>query len=60
VLSGNAEKEGKDLLSLIVRANMDPDLKANQRMSDTEVLGQITTFFLAGKYRSGAFFHEVG
>lgn len=49
VLSGNAEKEGKDLLSLIVRANMDPDLKPTQRMSDKEVLGQITTFFLAGE-----------
>lgn len=49
VLSGNAEKEGKDLLSLIVRANMDPDLKPTQKMSDEEVLGQITTFFLAGK-----------
>lgn len=48
VLSGNAEKEGKDLLSLIVRANMDPDLKATQKMTDEEVLGQITTFFLAG------------
>jgi cytochrome P450 len=60
VLSGNAEKEGKDLLSLIVRANMDPDLKANQRMSDTEVLGQITTFFLAGEYRSRSSVGEVG
>jgi cytochrome P450 len=54
VLSGNVEKEGKDLLSLIVRANMDPDLKASQRMSDNEVLGQITTFFLAGKWQRGS------
>jgi hypothetical protein len=39
---------------------MDPDLKANQRMSDTEVLGQITTFFLAGEYRSRSSVGEVG
>lgn len=52
VLSGSVEKEGKDLLSIIVRANMDPDLKPTQRMTDTEVLGQITTFFLAGQETS--------
>ncbi|KAJ9104770.1 hypothetical protein QFC19_003911 [Naganishia cerealis] len=52
VLSGNVDREGKDLLSTIVRANMDPDLKPTQRMTDTEVLGQITTFFLAGQETS--------
>lgn len=31
---------------LTVRANMDPDLKENQRMTDEEVVGQISTFML--------------
>lgn len=31
-----------------VRANMDPDLKDNQRMSDAEVIATIQTFVLAG------------
>jgi cytochrome P450 len=39
---------GKDLLSLLMKANMAPDLRADQRLSDDEVLAQITTFMLAG------------
>ncbi|KAJ7697452.1 cytochrome P450 monooxygenase [Mycena rosella] len=39
---------GRDLLSLLVRANMSPDVPDHHRMSDREVIGQIPTFFLAG------------
>ena len=35
-----------------VRANMAHDLKESQRMTDEEVLGQITTFMLAGQETS--------
>ncbi|KAF9559573.1 cytochrome P450 [Agrocybe pediades] len=38
----------KDLLSLMTRANMDPDVPANQRMTDDEVISQIPTFLFAG------------
>lgn len=43
---------GKDLLSLLMRANMAPDLRADQKMSDAEVIAQITTFMLAGNETS--------
>lgn len=51
VRAGEASIEkgkGKDLLSMVVRANMDPDLKESQRMSDAEVIATIQTFVLAG------------
>lgn len=35
---------GRDLLSLLIRSNMAPDLPAHKRLSDDEILGQITTF----------------
>lgn len=38
----------KDLLSIIVKANMAPDLEDHQRMSDDEIVYQISTFLLAG------------
>ncbi|PPQ72758.1 hypothetical protein CVT24_012798 [Panaeolus cyanescens] len=38
----------KDLLSLLVRANMSTEIPESQRMSDEDVLAQIPTFFLAG------------
>ncbi|KAF8319095.1 cytochrome P450 [Clavulina sp. PMI_390] len=38
----------KDLLALLVRANMADDLKASQKLSDEEVAAQISTFLLAG------------
>jgi hypothetical protein len=34
---------GRDVLSLMIRANMAPDLLPNQRLSDQEVIDQITT-----------------
>lgn len=49
--SGDIEKKtdmGKDLLSILMKANMAPDLRPDQKMSDDEVLAQITTFMLAG------------
>lgn len=35
---------GKDLLSLCIKANMGSDLRPDQKMTDDEILGQITTF----------------
>ncbi|KAK4685639.1 hypothetical protein P7C73_g4507, partial [Tremellales sp. Uapishka_1] len=54
-VGGNVEKAqdfGKDLLSILIRANMASDLKADQKLSDEEVLAQITTFMLAGNETS--------
>lgn len=52
---GNVEKDtvvGKDILSLIVKANMAADLPANQRLSDEEIIDQVSTFILAGSETS--------
>ncbi|PPQ76652.1 hypothetical protein CVT24_011791, partial [Panaeolus cyanescens] len=38
----------RDLLSLLLRANTNTDLPANQTMSDNEVLDQVPTFLVAG------------
>ncbi|KAF8318460.1 cytochrome P450 [Clavulina sp. PMI_390] len=38
----------KDLLSILVRANMATDLKPSQKLSDKDVAAQISTFLLAG------------
>lgn len=43
---------GKDLMSILVRANMASDVRPEQRMTDDEVLAQITTFMLAGNETS--------
>ncbi|KAF5318137.1 hypothetical protein D9619_012227 [Psilocybe cf. subviscida] len=40
--------EGRDILSLLVRANMMPGIADSQRLSDEEVLAQIPTFMVAG------------
>ncbi|CAK5269029.1 unnamed protein product [Mycena citricolor] len=40
--------KGRDLLALLVKANMSGDLPASQRLSDDEVISQIPTFFFAG------------
>ncbi|MDA4804999.1 cytochrome P450, partial [Enterobacter hormaechei] len=37
-----------DLLSLLLRANSDASLRPDQRLSDDEVLAQMTTFLFAG------------
>ncbi|KAL1408641.1 hypothetical protein Q8F55_005454 [Vanrija albida] len=38
----------KDLLSLLIRANTEPDLREDQKLTDEEVLNQMTTFMFAG------------
>ncbi|TXT04309.1 hypothetical protein VHUM_04196 [Vanrija humicola] len=48
---GTVEKDsdlGKDLLGRLMKANMAPDLRVDQKLTDAEVLAQITTFMLAG------------
>ncbi|KAK4683800.1 hypothetical protein P7C73_g6424, partial [Tremellales sp. Uapishka_1] len=47
-----SDVEGKDLLSIMMRANLASDLRPDQRMSDEEVLAQITSFFVAGNETS--------
>ncbi|BEI92908.1 uncharacterized protein CcaverHIS019_0505360 [Cutaneotrichosporon cavernicola] len=39
---------GKDVLSLMIRANLDPSLRADQRLTDHEVVAQIATILFAG------------
>ncbi|KAJ7835644.1 cytochrome P450 [Mycena olivaceomarginata] len=38
----------RDLLSTLLKANLSPDVPANQRLSDRELVSQIPTFFVAG------------
>ncbi|KAJ3570544.1 hypothetical protein NP233_g4329 [Leucocoprinus birnbaumii] len=38
----------RDLLSLLLKANMSTDVPENQRMSDEDVLAQVPTFLVAG------------
>ncbi|CAK5277071.1 unnamed protein product [Mycena citricolor] len=38
----------RDLLSILVKANMSADVPDSQRLSDSEVIAQIPTFLLAG------------
>jgi len=38
----------KDLLSALVKANLDPSIPESQRMNDEDVLSQIPTFLVAG------------
>ncbi|KAL9936905.1 hypothetical protein V8E36_004140 [Tilletia maclaganii] len=40
--------EGRDLLSMMTLANMGPDLKPHQRLSDDELTSMIPTFIFAG------------
>ncbi|KAH7929280.1 cytochrome P450 [Leucogyrophana mollusca] len=40
--------QGRDLLSLLVRANMATDIPESQRLSDEDVLSQVPTFLVAG------------
>ncbi|KAI5114648.1 hypothetical protein M0805_008456, partial [Coniferiporia weirii] len=44
----NTELAGRDLLSALVRANMDTELSDAQRMADEDVLAQVPTFIVAG------------
>jgi len=38
----------RDLLSVLVKANMSTDIDDSERLTDEEMMGQITTFILAG------------
>ncbi|KAH9483655.1 Cytochrome P450 monooxygenase 169 [Psilocybe cubensis] len=44
----NKSLKGRDLLSLLLRANTSKDLPAHQRMSDEDVMAQVPTFLVAG------------
>ncbi|KAI0083798.1 cytochrome P450 [Irpex rosettiformis] len=39
---------GRDLLTLLIKANMATDIPESQRLSDEEVLAQVPTFIVAG------------
>ncbi|KAJ7082474.1 cytochrome P450 [Mycena epipterygia] len=39
---------GRDLLSLLVRANMSKEIPASQQLSDEDVIAQVPTFLVAG------------
>ncbi|KAI5118123.1 hypothetical protein M0805_008032 [Coniferiporia weirii] len=43
-----SELRGRDLLSVLVKANMDTELPDAQRLSDEDVLAQVPTFLVAG------------
>ncbi|KZT70528.1 cytochrome P450 [Daedalea quercina L-15889] len=45
--SGDALRS-RDLLTLLIKANMDTDVPEDRRLSDEDVLAQIPTFFIAG------------
>ncbi|KZO98272.1 cytochrome P450 [Calocera viscosa TUFC12733] len=45
---------GRDILSSLIRANMSADLSPAHRMSDEEVLAQISTFIFAGHETTAA------
>ncbi|EJD45579.1 cytochrome P450 [Auricularia subglabra TFB-10046 SS5] len=52
-LGGHVEKKavvGKDLISLLLRANLAADLEPSQRLTDKEVLDQIPTLLVAGEW----------
>ena len=48
------ENDSKDLLGVLVRANLATDLKPEQRLSRPELLGQLTTFLVAGHETTAA------
>ncbi|TBU23441.1 cytochrome P450 [Dichomitus squalens] len=45
---GKEKPHGRDLLTLLLKANMATDLPENQRLSDEDVLAQVPTFLVAG------------
>lgn len=48
------EGDQKDLLGVLVRANRATDLKPDQRLTRPELLGQLTTFLVAGHETTAA------
>lgn len=47
-VSFDGRKRPKDLLHMVMRANVASDLKPTERLSDDELLGQMTSFLIAG------------
>ncbi|TIB27608.1 hypothetical protein E3P85_04155 [Wallemia ichthyophaga] len=45
---GEDSFQGKDILSLLMKSNLNPDLNPEDKMSTSEVFSQIATFLLAG------------
>ncbi|KAI9068653.1 cytochrome P450 [Trametes sanguinea] len=45
---GRNDMRGRDLLTLLIKANMATDVPDNQRLSDEDVLAQVPTFLVAG------------
>ncbi|TIB27374.1 hypothetical protein E3P86_04125, partial [Wallemia ichthyophaga] len=45
---GEDSFQGKDILSLLMKSNLNPDLNPSDKMSTSEVVSQISTFLLAG------------
>ncbi|KAK6966779.1 cytochrome P450 [Favolaschia claudopus] len=57
VVAGNMDvdnRSARDLLSLLVRANMDKAIPEAQRMSDEDVVAQVPTFLVAGHETTAA------
>ncbi|KAJ7667216.1 cytochrome P450 [Mycena rosella] len=48
VKASGGEKAGRDLLSIMVKANMSSEIPEHQKLSDADVIAQIPTFFVAG------------
>ncbi|CCM05372.1 uncharacterized protein FIBRA_07588 [Fibroporia radiculosa] len=44
----NETMQGRDLLTVLIKANMDSNISESHRLSDEEVLAQILTFLVAG------------
>ncbi|TIB06899.1 hypothetical protein E3P92_04167 [Wallemia ichthyophaga] len=45
---GEGSFQGKDVLSLLMKSNLSPDLDPKDKMSTSEVVSQIATFLIAG------------
>ncbi|KAI0643925.1 cytochrome P450 [Trametes meyenii] len=45
---GRQSVQGRDLLTLLIKANMATDIPDSQRLSDEDVLAQVPTFLVAG------------
>jgi len=44
----DSDMQGRDLLTALIKANLDTDLPDSQRMADEDVLAQVPTFLVAG------------
>ncbi|KAI0267407.1 cytochrome P450 [Gloeopeniophorella convolvens] len=56
-VKGSVEKrtiQGRDLLSLLIKANMASDIPDSARMGDEEILSQVPTFLIAGHETTSA------